>query len=65
MKSKKFIVESSLCFDSKYSLAYLVNEGGKWGRATNSKRSKIEKTVLVETLKNAVEGVKERFRKTD
>ena len=42
-----------------------MNEGEKWGRVTNSKRSKIEKTVLVETLKNAVEGVKERFRKTD
>ena len=56
MKSKKFIVESSICFDSNYSLAYLVNEDGEWGRATNSKLSKIEKTVLVETLKNAVEG---------
>ena len=65
MNSKKFIVESSIYFDSKCSLAYLVNEGGEWGRATNSKRSKIEKTVLVETLKNAVEEVKERFRKTD
>ena len=43
MNSKKFIVESSIRFDSKYSLAHLVNEGGEWGRATNSKRSKMRK----------------------